>query len=246
LKLVVGYDGTDFHGWQVQPDRRTVQGVLQTALSEMLEEPVEVAGAGRTDAGVHARGQCASFRTERSLPTRAFVPRLARLLPSDVRVSSAEERPAGFHARHSARARRYAYRLLHRDDVLHARYAWAPRRTFEPERLERATRVLEGRHDCASFAASGGTASTSVCRIHRARWSRWEGGVQLDLVADHFLYHMVRAIVGTALEASRAKQPDRAMSDVLAARARTRAGPNAPPQGLSLEQVYYADGEGTP
>ncbi|MEO5619262.1 MAG: tRNA pseudouridine synthase A, partial [Candidatus Eisenbacteria bacterium] len=208
-----------------------------------LEERVEIAGAGRTDAGVHARGQCASFTTARSLPTRALVPKLRRLLPGDVRALHAEERAPGFHARHDARARRYAYRLLHGDDVLRARYAWAPRGGWAPEPLERAVRPLEGEHDCTSFASAGSPASTPVCRIHRARWSRWEGGVQLDIIADHFLYHMVRAIVGTALEAARAAHPEREMTRVIGARDRTLAGRTVPPQGLSLEQVFYPQAE---
>jgi tRNA pseudouridine38-40 synthase len=241
LKLVVAYDGTDFHGWQVQPGQRTVQGVLQDALSEVLEEKVVTAGAGRTDAGVHARGQCASFSTSRTLPEQAFVPRLGRLLPADVRVLKAEERRPGFHARHDARARRYAYRLMDRDDVLRARYAWAPPRSGTPEQLERAVRPLEGRHDCTSFASAGSPASTPVCRIHRARWSRWEGGLQLDIVADHFLYHMVRAIVGTAIEASRGADPAREMLAVIEARDRSRAGRTVPARGLSLEQVFYPE-----
>jgi len=243
LKLVVAYDGTDFHGWQVQPGQRTVQGVLQAALSEMLDETVETQGAGRTDAGVHARGQCASFTTRHALPLRAFVPRLRRLMPADARVVAAAECASGFHARHSARARRYSYRLLDRDDVLRSRHAWHPPHPFDAGRLEGATRVLEGRHDCSSFASSGSVASTPVCHLYRARWSRWEAGVQLDVVADHFLYHMVRTIVGTALGASREREPARAMRRVLAARDRSAAGATAPPQGLVLEQVFYPDEE---
>ena len=241
LKLVVAYDGTDFHGWQVQPGQRTVQGVLQDALGEMLGERVETAGAGRTDAGVHARGQCASFSTTQKLPARAFVPRLRRLLPRDVRVVEAEERESGFHARHSARARRYAYRLMRCDDVLDGRYAWRPRHGYAPESLERAVRPLEGRHDCSSFASAGSPASTPVCHIHRARWSRWAGGVQLDIVADHFLYHMVRTIVGTALAVARTAAPSREMSRVIAARNRRSAGSTAPAHALSLEQVFYPE-----
>jgi len=242
--LVVAYDGTDFHGWQVQPGARTVQGVLQQALSEALEEPMKVQGAGRTDAGVHARGQVASFTTERELPLRAFVPKLQRLLPRDLRVTSIAQRATGFHARHSARARRYAYRLLAKDDVLLQRHAWAPGHALDPARLERATRVLEGDHDCASFASAGNNSSTTRCRISRARWSRWEGGVQFDVVADHFLYHMVRTVVGTAIRAARGGHPEEAMRDVLAARSRDAAAVTVPARGLCLEQVFYpADGE---
>jgi tRNA pseudouridine38-40 synthase len=237
--LVVAYDGTGFHGWQRQPELRTVQGVLEESVQRVLGEGIEVAGAGRTDAGVHARGQGASLAAATRLPARALPPLLNRALPADVRVVSAEERAEGFHARHSARGRRYAYRLLDRDDLLLARHAWRPRQSIVPERLESATRVIEGTHDCASFESSGSPASTTVCRISRARWSRWEGGLLLDIVADHFLYHMVRSVVGTALAAAAARDPAAHMSAVLAARDRRRAATTAPAQALCLEQVFY-------
>lgn len=241
LKLVVAYDGTDFHGWQVQPGQRTVQGVLQQALSQLLAEDVKVQGAGRTDAGVHARGQCASFSTAKPLPVRALVPELRRELPRDVSVTHAEEREAGFHARHSARGRRYAYRLLADDDVLLARHAWAPGHPVDPAALDRATRAVEGRHDFTSFASTGSPATEPRCRVDRARWARWEGGWRFDVVADHFLYHMVRTLVGTALKVSREREPGRAMTKILAARDRRAAAVTVPPQGLCLEQVFYPE-----
>ncbi len=251
LKLVVAYDGTEFHGWQVQPEQRTVQGVLEQALSQALEEDVKIQGAGRTDAGVHARGQCASFSTARRVPATGLVRRLGRLLPGDVRVVDAEEREEGFHARHSARARRYAYRLLATDDVLRARHAWMPAQpawtpgvALDAARLDRATRVLEGEHDCSSFGSAGSTPANPRCRIARARWSRWEGGLAFDVVADHFLYHMVRTLVGTALRASTADDPALEMCRIRDARDRAAAGVTVPPQGLCLEQVFYpAPGE---
>ena len=239
LKLVVAYDGTEFHGWQVQPGVRTVQGVLEEALTTALEENVKVQGAGRTDAGVHARGQCASFETDSRLPAHALVRKLPRFLPADLRVVDAEEREPGFHARHRARARRYAYRLLGQDDVLRARHAWAPNRPLDAAKLDRATRVLEGEHDCSSFGSTGSSPVDPRCRIARARWSRWEGGLTFDVIADHFLYHMVRTVVGTALAASTADDPARAMRRVLDARDRGAAGVTVPPQGLCLEQVFY-------
>ena len=251
LKLVVAYDGTEFHGWQVQPGQRTVQGALEQALTQALEEDVKIQGAGRTDAGVHARGQCASFSTSKRVPAAGLVRRLRRFLPADVRVVDAEDREEGFHARHSARGRRYAYRLLVKDDVLRARHAWLPAqpawlpdRPLDAARLERATRVLEGEHDCSSFGSAGSSPANPRCRISRARWSRWEGGLAFDVVADHFLYHMVRTLVGTALKVSTAEHPDREMREIREARDRSAAGVTVPAQGLCLEQVFYpAPGE---
>ena len=244
FRLTLAYDGTDFHGWQVQPGVRTVQGTLEDALAKLpLTDVTRVAGAGRTDAGVHARGQVASFSAATRLPARALTPRLNRELPADVRVLEAAEADAAFHARHSARARRYRYRLMRRDDLLSARYAWRPPGPPEPDALERAVRVLEGEHDFTSFQASGGPPTRPVCRVMRAGWRAWEEGFALDLIADHFLYHMVRNIVGTALAAARAADPAAAMRRVLAARDRRAAGVTAPAHALSLEQVFYGDRE---
>ena len=244
FRLLLAYDGTGFHGWQAQPGLRTVQGELMNALTTQLGPPIEsLAAAGRTDAGVHARGQVASFASATALPARALVPVLNRALAADVRVRAAREMPAPFHARHAARARRYAYRLLRQEDVLWGRHAWWPGRAFDAGRLEQSTRALEGLNDCSSFRSTGSAASNPRCHIRRASWSAWPGGVQLDIVADHFLYHMVRTVVGTALALSRTADPEAAMRAVLGARDRSAAGPTAPPHGLCLEQVYY-DQEG--
>ncbi len=246
FRLHVAYDGTAFHGWQEQPGVRTVQGELKTALETVVGAPCPTLhAAGRTDAGVHARGQVVSFESSTRLPLRAFVPVLNRALPSDVRVIEARTAAAGFHARHSARARRYAYRLAHNDDVLTGRHAWYPRQRVDLSALERATRALEGTHDCSSLRSAGSGPANPVCCIMRASWSAWEDGVRLDIIADHFLYHMVRNVIGTALAAARESDPAGAMRAVLAARDRSAAGRTVPPQGLVLEQVFYDEERAT-
>uniref|UniRef100_A0A832I5F7 tRNA pseudouridine synthase A n=1 Tax=Eiseniibacteriota bacterium TaxID=2212470 RepID=A0A832I5F7_UNCEI len=241
FRMTVAYDGTAFHGWQVQPGLRTVQGELERAIEEATGERTRVHGAGRTDAGVHARGQVASFELATDLPARALGARLARRLPPDVAVRALVEAPAGFHARHSATGRRYAYRLLKEDDVLLGRFAWRPRQPVRPAALERATRALEGEHDFSAFQSVATQPPDPRCRVSRARWLPWEGGWRLDIVSDHFLYHMVRAVVGTALAVSAAADPAAAMRAVLASRDRARAGSNAPAHGLCLEQVFYGE-----
>lgn len=240
----MAYDGTGFHGWQRQPGLRTVQGALEVALEQVLGEPVALTGAGRTDAGVHARGQVATFRSRTTLPARAIAALVGRRLPADLEVRGAHDAPAGFDARRSARARRYAYRLLDRPDVLLSRIAWHPRRRLDADTLAAAVIPLEGRHDCGAFQASGGSPRRTECVVHRAGWRRWEGGLMFEIVADHFLYHMVRNIVGTALQVAAAADPARAMREVIASRRRERAGATVPPQGLCLEQVFYP-AEGT-
>jgi tRNA pseudouridine38-40 synthase len=242
VRLTVAYDGTDFRGWQTQPGARTVQGVLEETLSHLLGgREVRAHGAGRTDAGVHARGQVASFEHDGPLPGRAFAPLLNRRLPRDVRVVAAADAAPGFHARHSARARAYSYRLLAAPDLLLGRHAWWPRRPLDRGALETATAVLRGEHDCRSFESSGSPSSSTLCRVAVAGWSATPEGLRLDLEADHFLYHMVRTVVGTALEAATTPDPAAAMRAVLAARDRGAAGPTVPPQGLCLEAVRYGE-----
>jgi tRNA pseudouridine38-40 synthase len=237
--MTVAYDGTDFHGWQRQPDLRTAQGELERCLGETLGTPVTTVAAGRTDRGVHARGQVVSFRADTQLPARALVPLLSRRLPADLAARDAAETDEGFDARRSACARRYRYRLLEHDDLLWRRYAWHPMRPLEPEGFERAVSALVGEHDFATFEASGSSPTTTTCRLLAAGWLRWEAGWMLELTADHFLYHMVRNIVGTALALMREADPAAAMRSVLESRRRGAAGATAPPQGLCLEEVLY-------
>jgi tRNA pseudouridine38-40 synthase len=218
-----------------------VQGELERALSRALGEETQVKGAGRTDAGVHARGQVASFATSSPLPVHAIAPAVLRHLPEDVRVDEIREVDADFDARRSATGRHYRYQVLQGPDVLSERYAWWPRATFDFDGLARATAVLEGEHDFSSFQSAGSTQVRPTCRVWRATWSRWERGVCFDVVADHFLYRMVRTIVGTAVGLSREAGPAAAMRRLLVARDRRRAGKAAPAGGLSLECVFYED-----
>jgi tRNA pseudouridine38-40 synthase len=242
LALVVAYEGSGFHGWQRQPGLRTAAGELEAALAGLLGEEVRVTGAGRTDRGVHARGQVCSFSTTRELPLPAFAPGLGRRLPGDLRVRSAHVMGDAFDARRSATARRYAYRLRREDDVLFAHMSARPRERWAPDAWHRAVQPLVGTHDFTSFESAGSPRESKVCRVIRASWSSWEGGVALDIVADHFLYHMVRNIVGTALAAGRKPDPAGHVRAVLAARDRAAAGACAPPGGLILEQVFYPEG----
>ncbi len=245
FRLTVAYDGSDFHGWQKQPGPRTVQGELEAALARVLGgDAVATAGAGRTDTGVHARGQVATFRHATPLPARALPPLLNRELPRDVRVLAAAVVPDGFHARHSARGRRYEYRLLPAADVLRQRYAWAPGRLPPLGALAATAAPLAGTHDCSAFRATSETLADPVCHLSFVRWKPWEDGAAFEIVANHFLYHMVRNIVGTALAAARSPDPAAHMRAVLESRDRRRGGRTAPPEGLSLEEVYFAETAG--
>jgi tRNA pseudouridine38-40 synthase len=239
FRLDLEYDGGGFAGFQLQPDARTVQGELERALADLLGAPQRVAAAGRTDAGCHARGQVVSVGLRTALAPAALMGALNARLPDDVRLTAAREERPDFHARRSAVARRYSYRLLDRPSALWSRLAWWPRRAVDGTRLGLAAQALPGEHDFASFASAGGTPGTTRCRVLRAGWCRWEAGWMFDVTADHFLYHMVRALVGTSLELQAWDDPAGGMAGVIAALDRRRAGPTAPPQGLCLERVYY-------
>jgi tRNA pseudouridine38-40 synthase len=244
LRLELEYDGTGFAGFQVQPRARTVQGVVEEALAGLCGERVRIAAAGRTDAGCHARGQVVSARVEPRLPPERIAAALNARLPEDVRVRRAGLAPDSFHARFDARARRYSYRLLDVPSPRWRRCAWWPGRPPRGECLRRAAAPLTGEQDLSSFASAGSTPSSPVCRVSRAAWEPWEAGWRFEIVADHFLYRMVRAMVGTMVRAQAGPDPAAELARVIEARDRRRAGPTAPPQGLCLEQVYY-DEEGT-
>lgn len=243
VRLVVEYDGSAFHGWQAQavPAVRTVQEELEAVLSRVLREDVKLAVAGRTDTGVHARGQVANFRTASDLSLSRLARALAGLLPSDVSVRGIAEVPPSFHARHSAVERRYLYRLLDAPSATWARRAWWPWARLDAGRMSALYAPLLGEHDFRSFAgrAPGQEEAHGRCRVTRLEFVRWEEGVLFVIHANRFLYHMVRNLVGTAIAITRGRIEPDALPAILAARDRRRAGPTAPPVGLSLEEVVY-------
>jgi tRNA pseudouridine38-40 synthase len=253
-KLTLAYDGTDFHGWQIQPDRVTIQGALAEAIERVTGERVLPQGSGRTDAGVHARAQVASFALNAPIPESNFLRALNRTLPESVRVLSAEHAAADFHARHSARAKTYEYRIF-RGEICPpwtARFAWALNWPLDVERMQAAARLILGTHDFTSFAASDPDAATR-CAIESGEPER-EGNVrtlfasswseETDLLIYHargngFLHHMVRNLVGTFIDAGRGQIAPDEIAAILEARSRSAAGATAPARGLFLDRVEY-------
>ncbi len=236
-KLVVEYDGTEFAGWQVQPDARTVQGELKRALATVLREEVRVTGAGRTDAGVHAAGQVVSLSTAADLP--GALRSVNAVLPRDVVVRSAGSAPAGFDARRDAVRRHYRYRLHPGPTALHRRFAWVVDRGPDAEAMAAAAARLPGRRDFASFASGIEPDEGTECLLERVAVERRGPFLDLDVTANRFLRKMVRTIVGTLLEVGRGARPPEWIDDVIAARDRRAAGPVVPPEGLCLLAVDY-------
>jgi tRNA pseudouridine38-40 synthase len=244
IRLLLEYDGTGYHGWQRQLDAATIQGVLEDAVARLTQERVAIIGSGRTDAGVHARGQVANFRTDSAIPLQAFHQGLNSLLPRDIAVLEASEAEPAFHARKSARAKTYEYRILNRPDrsPLYRHYAWwiAPR--LDLAAMAEAAAALIGEHDFTAFRASGSDNINPVRRVLAADWREEPGGwLSFTITATGFLRGMVRSLVGTMVEVGRGKAPPSALAQLLTTGARHLAGSTAPPQGLYLVEVFYGE-----
>ena len=241
FRLVLSYDGTDFRGWQVQPDAPTVQGALLDAAQRFLGPEPRVIGASRTDAGVHALRQTASLAIAAPLDAAAVRGALNAALPSSIRVLSVTEAEPGFDARRAALGKRYAY-LVDNGAVaapLWRRVAWHVPASLDVAAMRSALGALRGRHDFSAFCAAAGAAVPPVCTVQAIHVVRRHQRVALLISADRFLHHMVRNIVGSAMEVGRGVQSVEWLGAVLASRQRTQAGPTAPAHGLVLVRVRY-------
>ena len=244
FSLTVQYDGARFHGWQLQPDRRTVQGVLQDVLSRLGNRPCTVLGSGRTDTGVHATGQVACV----DLPTKwtgsALLRSLNAMLPDDVWVASVRPTRPDFHPRYDAISRTYEYRIgstAVAESPFHRRWCWPLHDPLDQELLSEASGRLVGRHSFRAFSKAGQPERGEECTVQAAAWSEWEQGRRFTIVADRYLHHMVRYLVGTMVDIARTRRPPSDLVDLLANRPHLRTSPPAPPQGLFLSHVEYPE-----
>ena len=242
FKVLIEYDGTDFAGWQVQPEERTVQGTIEETLARLTGETARVIGSGRTDAGVHARGQAAHFFSSTQLAGDALLKGMNALLPKDAAILELKEVSADFHARFSAQKKTYCYSVwtekirspLHWRTTFHYPYG------LSLEKMRKAAESLIGAHDFATFASNRGKPEHSTVRsLTRFEIVCTGGLLQFILEADGFLYKMVRGLVGTVMEVGRGKIDQREFEDIFMKADRTCGGPNLPPQGLCLERVVY-------
>jgi len=256
IRLVIAYDGTDFHGWQRQPNAPTVQACLEDAVGKLLGERVQVWGSGRTDAGVHALNQVANFKTACPIPCENLVKALNDVLPTTVRIKEADEVPDEFHARYDARAKTYRYRVLQAPICSPFLWRFVYHHPYPLDRVSmaKAARLLEGEHDFTSFAGADGAetprrgvstgreaASGMVRRIYQSRvlWRPRTSLLIYEVRGSGFLHHMVRNIVGTLIEVGRGKLAPQDVFRILKERNRARAGPTAPARGLCLVKVEY-------
>ncbi|MGH7501228.1 MAG: tRNA pseudouridine(38-40) synthase TruA [Longimicrobiales bacterium] len=248
-KLTLHYDGAEFHGWQTQPDARTVQGELESALSRLVSRPTDVIAAGRTDAGVHAAGQVASAIVPGHWQAGILLRALNAVLPADIWVASVEEVGLEFHARYDAVARGYTYRVgtesAARSPFLR-RWCWPLGQALAPQLLQDAAGRVLGEHSFRAFARSGQPERGEYCTVWRADWRPWaDVGWVLRITANRFLHHMVRYLVGTMVDVARDRRPMADLDALLRNTAGFETSPPAPAAGLFLTRVYYAEREST-
>jgi tRNA pseudouridine38-40 synthase len=239
IKLIIEYDGTGFVGWQYQENGRSVQHEIEKALRQVLQEDIRVSGAGRTDAGVHARGQVASFRTTTAIDARSLLKSLNGVLPSDIAILSAEEVNDDFHARYSAKFRRYKYYISTRPTALMRLYSWSLVYPLSLDLMNNCARLIAGEHDFSSFCKSEAETKHHRCIVAGAQWTKRESMLEFDILSNRFLHGMVRALVGTMVDVGRGYCQLEDFKAILEAKDRRSAGMSAPPHGLFLDEVLY-------
>ena len=241
IKLTIEYDGTRYHGWQIQANGETIQSVLERAVSTFLGKPTRVIGSGRTDAGVHAAGQVVNFLSEKESEPYRIQRALNALTPEDITIKEVEIVSDSFDARRDGRARVYEYHILNRStpSPFYLNRAWHVHDTLDVQAMREAIHCLEGEHDFSSFRAAGCDAAHPVRIIYRASLNQRDELLVFTIEATAFLRHMVRNIVGTLVEVGRGLRASQAFAKLLEARDRTQAGPTAPAHGLFLMEVKY-------
>ncbi|HEX2952084.1 MAG TPA: tRNA pseudouridine(38-40) synthase TruA [Armatimonadota bacterium] len=241
IALTIAYDGTDWYGFQRQRAFPTVQQELETALSKVFQHPVEIVCAGRTDTGVHAVGQVISFHTDNPIPIERVTWVTNRFLPDTIRIRSAKEKPAAFHARFSASYRRYWYfiQTRSRPDPIVGRFCWQIKSRLDIPVMARALRSIQGKYDFSAFCHQGEPNGSPIRTIHRAQVKRWRHGVIIDVQADAFLHQMIRLMVANTILIGTWERPESWLEELVRSRNRHLAGKGAPPCGLFLMRIGY-------
>ena len=243
IRFTIHYDGREFHGWQVQPDQRTVQGELERVLAKLTNGPAAVVGSGRTDRGVHSTGQVAAADVPNRWTPEALRRAMNALLPDDVWVSDAELAAPFFHPRYDAVSRSYIYRLglaSEADSPFRAPWCWPLSRPVDLLAMERATEKIVGDHSFRAFAKAGQEERGDRCTVTEAQWAPWEGiGLEFHISANRFLHHMVRYLVGTLVDVGLGQRDPEVMDRLIAGEEGVETSPPAPAEGLFLTAVTY-------
>jgi tRNA pseudouridine38-40 synthase len=242
FKLIIEYDGSRYHGWQRQKNDPSIQAEIEKALKTMTTEKVTVIGSGRTDSGVHAKGQVANFECETRLKPEALMNGLNSLLAEDIKIKVCEQVGASFHARYDAKSKIYHYRILNRATpaAIGRQYQWFIRKALNREAMRTAISHIIGRHDFKAFEGSGSPRQSSIRRVHSADLVEHAGGLLIfHIEADGFLRYMVRNIVGTLVDVGLEKLTPHDFKRILDCKDRSQASATAPAQGLTLVKVNY-------
>ncbi|NLP00535.1 MAG: tRNA pseudouridine(38-40) synthase TruA [Clostridiaceae bacterium] len=241
IKLVIEYDGSGYHGWQYQKNAISVQEVLSKAIKKLTGEDIIPDGAGRTDAGVHAYGQVASFITSSSIPAEKFTPALNTYLPDNISIIASEEADENFHARFSAKGKHYRYIIINRPQksAIWASKAWHVRETLDFEAMNKAAGFFIGHKCFRAFCASGHSAKTFDRTVFYSQWHRDGEFLVYDTKGDGFLYNMVRIMVGTMVDIGKGRYKPEIIEEAIRNQQRNSIGVTAPPSGLYLMEVFY-------
>lgn len=242
VKIIIEYDGTDYHGWQCQADLPTLQKTIEDAIRKITRENVKITGSGRTDAGVHALGQVANFFIETQMDADTLRKALNSTLPQDISIIKAQEVPDGFHAQFSSRSKVYEYRIFNRPHppALQRNRVWHIQDKLDTKKMREAAAYLEGTHDFSVFATADITVKTTVRTVKRVHVKRTrEEIILIEIEADGFLKRMVRMITGTLVETGRGKLTPEGFAQILAEGQKTKNVFTAPPGGLFLKKVIY-------
>ncbi|HVN48933.1 MAG TPA: tRNA pseudouridine(38-40) synthase TruA [Bacteroidota bacterium] len=239
IRLDIEYDGTKFVGWQFQKNGRSVQEELEKAIHQLFQIELRVHGGGRTDAGVHARGQVATMFMEKNIHIERLAKQLTAVLPHDVVVKNAALASGDFHARHSAKARRYRYRISSAPIAIERNYCWQVRSNLDLAAMRECATEILGEHDFQSFCKTISEADHYRCNVYSAQWIEAARMLEFEITANRFLHGMVRALVGTMVNVGRGHTPLQNFQFILDAKDRAQAGMSAPARGLFLEEIVY-------
>lgn len=241
--LIVAYDGTDFHGFQRQTNAESIQRCLEDALSSIFHSPITIYGAARTDAGVHARGQVVNFYGKGSIPTERIPYAMKGYLPSEIAVLSAKEMPEHFSVRHDNKGKHYRYSIVNSriHDPFMLRYAWFIRKPLDRQAMREGANMLLGTHDFSAFEGNNTTPMNPVKTMYAIHFQERGAVLDIDVVGDGFLYHMVRNIAGGLVDLGLHRITPKRFKEILEGLDRTKLGATAPAQGLCLEEVFYEE-----
>ena len=241
IKLTIEYDGKEFNGWQKQPNKLNIQGNIEKVLSDITKEDIEIIGSGRTDAGVHALGQVANFKTNSTIPIEKFAIAINSRLKKSIVIKKAEEVPERFHSRYNCKKKTYRYVINNSEtgSAIYRNLEYNIKQPLNLEKMQDASRYFVGEHDFSAFKASGTSSKSSVRTIYSAKVTKEGERIYIELTGNGFLYNMVRIIAGTLVEVGLGKIKPEEITEIIDSKDRQKAGKTLPPYGLYLVEVNY-------